>query len=117
MNDTLKMCRSIGLEIMNRYFVVAMCFKRQINTIRQHFPLKNLYIRTVLIETFIVKRSTFYCCKQLYNIIFQNTYSAFVQPLRKSPSVNTTVTLYNCSATQLLQYTPGEDWIYGTFQQ
>ena len=28
---------------------------------RKHF------IRTVLIETFIVKRSTFYCCKQLYN--------------------------------------------------
>ena len=29
MNDSLKMYGSIGLEIMNRYFVVAMCFKRQ----------------------------------------------------------------------------------------
>ena len=29
MNDTLKMYGSIGSEIMNRYFVVAMCFKRQ----------------------------------------------------------------------------------------
>ena len=29
MNDTLKMYGSIGSEIMNRYFVVAMCFKSQ----------------------------------------------------------------------------------------
>ena len=29
MNDTLKMYGSIGSDIMNRYFVVAMCFKRQ----------------------------------------------------------------------------------------
>ena len=29
MNDTLKMYGSIGTEIMNRYFVVAMCFKCQ----------------------------------------------------------------------------------------
>ena len=29
MNDTLKMYGSIGSEIINRYFVVAMCFKRQ----------------------------------------------------------------------------------------
>ena len=29
MNDTLKMYGSIGSEIMDRYFVVAMCFKRQ----------------------------------------------------------------------------------------
>ena len=29
MNDTLKTYGSIGSEIMNRYFVVAMCFKRQ----------------------------------------------------------------------------------------
>ena len=29
MNDTLKMYGSIGSEIMHRYFVVAMCFKRQ----------------------------------------------------------------------------------------
>ena len=28
MNDTLKMYGSIGSDIMNRYFVVAMCFKR-----------------------------------------------------------------------------------------
>ena len=26
MNDTLKMYGSIGSDIMNRYFVVAMCF-------------------------------------------------------------------------------------------
>ena len=29
MNDTLKMYGSIGSEIMNIYFVVAMCFKSQ----------------------------------------------------------------------------------------
>ena len=29
MNDTLKMYGSIRSDIMNRYFVVAMCFKRQ----------------------------------------------------------------------------------------
>ena len=29
MNDTLKTYGSIESEIMNRYFVVAMCFKRQ----------------------------------------------------------------------------------------
>ena len=29
MNDILKMYGSIGSEIMNRYFVVAMCFKSQ----------------------------------------------------------------------------------------
>ena len=29
MNDTLKMYGSIGSEIMKRYFVVAMCSKRQ----------------------------------------------------------------------------------------
>ena len=43
MNDTLKMYGSIGLEIMNRYFVVAMCFKRQprwrrLQTINTNFP-------------------------------------------------------------------------------
>ena len=27
MNDTLKMYGSIGSDIMNRYFVVAMCFQ------------------------------------------------------------------------------------------
>ena len=29
MNDALKMYGSIGSEMMSRYFVVAMCFKRQ----------------------------------------------------------------------------------------
>ena len=41
MNDILKMYGSIGSEIMNRYFVVAMCFKRQprwrrLQTINKH---------------------------------------------------------------------------------
>ena len=47
MNDTLKMYGSIGSDIMNRYFVVAMCFKRQqrwrrLQTINSVvLPLKN----------------------------------------------------------------------------
>ena len=46
MNDTLKMYGSIGSEIMNRYFVVAMCFKRQprwrrLQTINCHTDIVN----------------------------------------------------------------------------
>ena len=45
MNDTLKMYGSIGSEITNKYFVVAICFKHQprwrrlqtINTVRYIF--------------------------------------------------------------------------------
>ena len=48
MNDTLKMYGSIGLEIMNRYFVVAMCFKcqprwRRLQTINSLFPIFIIY--------------------------------------------------------------------------
>ena len=49
MNDTLKMYGSIGSDIMNRYFVVAMCFKRQqrwrrLQTINSVvLPLKNVF--------------------------------------------------------------------------
>ena len=50
MNDTLKMYGSIGSDIMNRYFVVAMCFKRQqrwrrLQTINSVvLPLKNVFL-------------------------------------------------------------------------
>ena len=47
MNDTLKMYGSIGSEIMNRYFVVAMCFKRQprwrrLQTINSQIFIQNM---------------------------------------------------------------------------
>ena len=45
---------------------------------RKHF------IRTVLIETFIVKRSTFYCCKQLYNIYFKTHILRLFNPSEKA---------------------------------
>ena len=45
---------------------------------RKHF------IRTVLIETFIVKRSTFYCCKQLHNIYFKTHILRLFNPSEKA---------------------------------
>ena len=45
---------------------------------RKHF------IRTVLIETFIVKRSTVYCCKQLYNIYFKTHILRLFNPSEKA---------------------------------
>ena len=62
MNDTLKMYGSIGSEIMNRYFVVAMCFKSQPRWRR----LQTTYGLSVTSQIFV--RAVFHICANIFHL-------------------------------------------------